>query len=95
MQDAALEVKSNILASDKLRGKYDRDRRKQKAEASSSYDLGINLQFDELTKLVKSLFAEMEILKLEGRQTNRNPQDFGNKNNFRRPNNTPQILQKD
>ena len=37
----------------------------------------------------------MERLKLEGRKTNRNPQDFGNKNNFRRPNNKPQILQRD
>jgi hypothetical protein len=37
----------------------------------------------------------MERLKLEGRQTNINPQDFGNINNFRRSNNTPQILQRD
>jgi len=37
----------------------------------------------------------MEKLKLEGRKTNRNPQDFGNRNNFRRSNNTPQILQRD
>jgi hypothetical protein len=28
MQDAALEVESNILAAEKIRGKYDRDRRK-------------------------------------------------------------------
>jgi hypothetical protein len=28
MQDAALEVESNILAADKLRGKADRDREK-------------------------------------------------------------------
>jgi hypothetical protein len=67
----------------------------KKIEASSSDASGINPQFDELTKLVKSLFAEMERLKLEGRQRNINPQDFGNKNNFRRPNNTPQILQRD
>jgi hypothetical protein len=36
----------------------------------------------------------MERLKIEGRQKNRNPQDFGNINNFRRPNNTPQIMQR-
>jgi hypothetical protein len=45
--------------------------------------------------MVKSLSVEMEKLKLEGRQTNRNPQDFGNRNNFRRQNNTPQITQRD
>jgi hypothetical protein len=37
----------------------------------------------------------MERLKLKGRQTNRNTQDFGNRNNFRRKNNTPQIIQRD
>jgi hypothetical protein len=92
MQDVALEVESNILGENKLRGKSDIDRRKQKVEASSSDALGINSQVDELTKLVESLFVEMEILKLEGRQTNINPQDCGNINNFRRPNNTPQIM---
>jgi hypothetical protein len=95
MQDVALEVESNILATNKLRGKSDRDRRKQKAEASSSDASIINPQVDELNKFVKSLSAEMERLKLEGRQTNRNPQDFRNINNFRRPNNTPQIMQRD
>jgi hypothetical protein len=30
MQDATLEVESNILVADKLRGKSDRERRKQK-----------------------------------------------------------------
>jgi hypothetical protein len=73
MQDVSLEVESNILATYKLRGKYDRDRRKQKAEASSSDASGTNPQVDELTKLVKSLSVEMEKLKLEGRQANRNP----------------------
>jgi hypothetical protein len=33
MQDAALEVESNIVASDKLRGEYDRDRRKNRDES--------------------------------------------------------------
>ena len=42
MQDVSLEVESNILAADKLRGKSNKDRRKQKAEASSSNALGIN-----------------------------------------------------
>ena len=67
MKDVALEVESNIQATDKLRGKYDRDGRKQKAEASISDASRINPQVDELTKLVKSLSAEMEKLKLEGR----------------------------
>ena len=87
MQDASLEVESNILAAEKLRGKYDGDRRKQKAEDYPSDASTTNPQVDELTKLVKSLSVEMEKLKLEGRQANIN--------NFRRPNNAPQILQRD
>jgi hypothetical protein len=77
-----------------LREKYDRDRRKQKIEASSPDALGIDPKVDELTKLVKSLSVEMERLNLEGRQANRNSQYFGNINQFRRTNNTPQILQR-
>jgi hypothetical protein len=95
MQNDALKFESNILVVDKLRGKYDRYRIKQKEEDLSSDASGINPQVDELTKLLKSLSTEMEILKLEGRQTNRSPQDFRNINNFRRPNNTPQIMQRD
>jgi len=56
MKDASLEVESNILVADKLRGKYDRDRIKSRVEASTFDSSGFNPQFDELTKLVKSLF---------------------------------------
>ena len=31
MEDASLEVESNIMVADRLRGKFDRDRRKQKS----------------------------------------------------------------
>jgi hypothetical protein len=39
MQDAAVEVESNILAADRLRSKTDADRRKGKSEASTSSTL--------------------------------------------------------
>jgi hypothetical protein len=95
MQDATLEVESNILAVDKLRGKSDRDRRKSRAEASTSDSSSVNPQVDELTKSVKSLYAEMEKMKLEGKQNYRNTQDIGNRGNFMRQNNAPQILRRD
>jgi ribonuclease HI len=95
MQDATLEVESNILAADKLRSKYDRDRRRGRSEASTSDSSAAHPQVDELTKLVKSLSAEMEKLKFEGRQSYRNPQNVDNRGNFRRPNNSPQIIQRD
>jgi hypothetical protein len=83
------------LAVDKLRGKSDRDRRKNRAEDSTYDSLGVNPQVDELTKLVKSLSAEMEKMKLEGKQNYRNTQNTNNIGNFRRQNNAPWILQRD
>jgi hypothetical protein len=80
MQYASLEVDSNILAADKLRGRSDRERRKQNIEDSPSDTSGIDPKVDELTKMVKSLSSQMEKLNIEGRQANRNPQDFGNMN---------------
>jgi hypothetical protein len=47
MQDASLEVESNIVASDKIRGKSDRDRRKKKVEAST---------FDSSVVLIRRIF---------------------------------------
>jgi hypothetical protein len=65
MQDAALEVESNIVSSDKIRWKSDRDRRKNRVEASTFYSVVVHSQVDELTKLEKSLFTEIEKLKSE------------------------------
>jgi hypothetical protein len=95
IQDAALEVESNIVGSDKLRGKSDRDKRKNRVEASTSDSFVVHPQVDELTKLVKSLSAEMEKLKFEGKKNYRNTQNVDNRGNFRRPNNSPQILLRD
>jgi hypothetical protein len=67
MQHASLEVESNIVASHKLRGKSDRDRRKNIVEDSTSDSAVVHSQVDELTKLVKYLSTEIEKLKLEGR----------------------------
>jgi hypothetical protein len=55
MKDVSMEVGSNILAADKLRGRSDIDRRKHKIEASTSNALGIDPKVDELTKLDKLL----------------------------------------
>jgi hypothetical protein len=63
------------VAYEKLRGKYDRYKRKNIVEASTSDSSIVHPQVDELTKLVKSLSVEMEKLKLEGKQTPRNTQN--------------------
>jgi hypothetical protein len=74
MQDAAIEVESNVLAVDRLRNKADADRRKGKSEASTSGPSVPHPQVDELTRMVKSLSAEMERMKVEGRQVYKGPQ---------------------
>jgi uncharacterized small protein (DUF1192 family) len=96
MQDAAIEVESNILAADRLRNKADADRRKGKSEASTSGPSLPHTQVDELTKMMKFLSEEMERLKVERRQAYKGPQSAENKGGFRRPNNfTPPNVQKE
>jgi hypothetical protein len=93
MQDAALEVESNVLAVNRLRRKSDRDKGRGRSEASTSGSPIAHPQVDELTKMVKSLSAKMEKIKVEGRKTYKNPQNIDNRGNFRRPNNNaPQIM---
>ena len=67
MQDASLEVESNILVVDKRRSKDNRDRRKGRSEASTFGSSTSHPQVDKLTKPVKSLSVEMEKLKFEGK----------------------------
>jgi hypothetical protein len=90
MQDDALEVESNILATHKLKGNT--DRRKPRDEASSSSNA--NPKLDKMDKMLESLTSEISKLKIEnnkpvkGRGTydyaGRNPNQ--NPNNFRRNN---------
>jgi hypothetical protein len=83
MQDATLEVESNVLVVDRLRSKADRDREKGRAEDSTSSYSASHPQVDELTKMVKSLSAEMEKMKFEGKQGYKNVPNVENRGNFR------------
>jgi hypothetical protein len=87
MQDASIEVESNVLAADRLRNKVDADRRKGRSEASTSDPSVPHPQVDELTRMVKSLSAEMERMRMEGRQAYKGPQNAERGGGFRRPNN--------
>jgi len=59
MQDAALEVESNIMVVEKLKGNV--ERRRQRGEPSSSSDPKI----DKMTKMIESLTFEISKLKVE------------------------------
>jgi len=66
------------LAFDKLRIKDDRDIIKGRVESLTSGSSASHPQVDELTELVKSLYAEMEKLKCEGKKGYRNAQNTNN-----------------
>jgi hypothetical protein len=71
MQDATIEVESNILAVDKLKSRSDRDRKNQKEELSSSSNSTSDIKMDEMTKMLKNLTSEMERLKMEQKKPNK------------------------
>jgi hypothetical protein len=50
---------------------------------------------DEVTKLLKSLYARMEKIELEGKEGYRNSQNTKNRDSFKILNNAPQIIQID
>jgi hypothetical protein len=92
MQDAAVEVESNILAVNRLKNTGDRNTSKSKPEASSSSSSPLPHQTDETVRALKSLTAKIERWELEGNPMYRNSQNTDNRG-FRRPaNNMPQVF---
>ena len=100
MQDAALEVESNILVAHRLKGSNDRTKSRESPSSSSVS----NPKLDKMSKMIESLTAEMAKLKVENQQNSKGKgayeqpnRNFNrNPNNFRR-NTQPQvqILQRD
>jgi hypothetical protein len=82
------------LVVDKLRIKADRDKRKGRYEALTFGSSAVPPQWDEVTKMIKSLFAKMERWELKGKKSYRNFQNANNRGNFKRPNNAPRIIQR-
>jgi hypothetical protein len=74
MQDAVVEVESNILATERLWNTVGRNIYRQRPEASPSSSSPLPLQIDETTRVLKSLSARMERWELEGKIVYRNPQ---------------------
>jgi hypothetical protein len=95
MQDVALEVESNIIASQKLKG---RDERKKSVVESSSSS---NTKMEKMAKMLDSLTSEMSKLKVQNQQPARakEPNAFAPRNPnafpYRRNNPQVQILQRD
>jgi hypothetical protein len=79
MQDAAVEVESNILAVNRLRNTGDRSTSNNRPEASSSSSSPLPHQMDETAIAIKSLAAKVERWELEGKPMYRNPQNTDNR----------------
>jgi hypothetical protein len=79
MQDAAVEVESNILAVNQLRNTGDRSTSKNKPEASSSSSSSLPHQIDETAREIKSIADKIERLELEGKPMYRSPQNNDNR----------------
>jgi hypothetical protein len=97
MQEAAIEVESNILASDRLKTRYEKEKKKQREDCPASSNLATyDPKLNEMTKTLKDLTYEIAKLKWESKQPNRAFQGAGNgnPNQFRRPNDVPQIMQR-
>jgi hypothetical protein len=79
MQDASMEVESNILVVYQLRNKANRDISRKIHEASPSNSSLLSLQIDEVNKVLKSLSARMERWELEGKPMYKNSQNTDNR----------------
>jgi hypothetical protein len=80
MQDAIIEVESNILTTNKFKSRNDRERKKKKEEFPSSSYSASNSKMDEMSKMLKTLTSEMEKLKIEKKQPNRPVPEGGYRN---------------
>ena len=78
MQDVALEVESNILGYQKVKGKIDRKKQPTDPIGSSSSEN----KFEKMTKLLDNLTAEMSKLKDKGQipMRGKGPGDFAPRN---------------
>jgi len=95
MQDATLEVESNIMAAEKL--KSHTDRRRQRGEASSSSAPSSDTKLDKMTRMIESLSAKISKLEVEQNSgKTRLPGTFAsrNLNPFRRTSEQLQIIQR-
>ena len=63
MQDVALEVESNIMAAEKLKGQA--ERRRKRGQASTTSISSLEHKLDKMTKMIESLTVEISKLKVE------------------------------
>ena len=86
MQEAALEVESNMLATRKLKDHsdyFDQDKKGKKEMDSTSIARSSD-KMDDMNKLIKNMSTKVNRLEMENKNLSR-PVHEGNPNQFRRP----------
>jgi hypothetical protein len=72
MQEAAIEVESNILASDRLKTRFDKEKKKQREDTPTSSNSAISdPKHEEMTKTLKYLTSKIAKLKWESTHPNK------------------------
>jgi hypothetical protein len=95
MQEGTIEVESNILASDRLKTRSEKEKKKHREDApTSSNPATYDPKLEEMTNNLKDLTSEIAKLNWESKQPNKTFQGVGNRNQnqFRRPNDAPQVM---
>ena len=84
MQEASSEVESNLMASNKLRGKSDHQEDEKKKEKNMlPYPSGTKIadsKIEDMNKLMKSMSAKLNRMEMENKSQNKSIQDNDNKN---------------
>jgi len=96
MQEATLEVESNIMAAEKLKSQV--DRRRLRGETSSSPTSTSEPKLEKMNKIIDSLAVEISKLKVEqtsGKTRQQSTFSPRNPNPFRKVHDQLQIMQRD
>jgi hypothetical protein len=81
-----------------LKTRSDKEKKKKREDApTSSNPTTFDPKLEEITKTLKDLNSEISKLKWESKQPNRTFEGAGNRNQnqFRRPNDAPQLMQRE
>jgi hypothetical protein len=101
MQEDAIDIERNMIASSKMKQKHDQEEKKMVREDCGTSDPSGEHQeakMDEMSRLIRNMTKKMSIFEIEHRNTNILPQEGGirnpNPNQFRRPPN-PQLMRRE
>jgi hypothetical protein len=76
MQEDAIDIQGNMIASGKMKQKRDQEENKKVREDCGTYDPSREPQeakMDEISRLIRNLTNEMSIFEIEHRNANKSP----------------------